>query len=488
MKAKGVLIISLLAVLMISAWTLTLTVKEEDQGLLFAEKRQEAQEYANRGLYEKAVLTYQDALAIEDHAEARMEMLQNANRYYNEDPLYYVTYLGLATESARMYPKLTNFAAHVSKLMTEKEDYQGAYRFLQSQISKGLNSKVAKGFLKEVNYAYKMDMNDYLDFVYADRDGYAVQNSLDEKWGYINLDGTTTDYRELDLAMAAGGDNVRYLEFRGSRMLVDKDEVIQAYINFEPEKVGIYSEGLIPMKSNGYYNYHNLLGDIEFGSYDDAGSFRDGLAAVKENGDWYLIDKEGKAISKDTFEDIVIGVDGSHLQDKTFLAKKDGKYHLFLLETEDSKDKKTKKTKESANAEDTESMENTENSEETAMESESTQAPEALTWIIRQVDGFEADAVDCLAGGEAFAFKKDGLWGFADLQGQIIIEPQYKTARSFSNGLAAVSDGEKWGFIAPDGEQIYDYQFGDVSYFNKRKNCFVKTDGGKWQLLIRFVR
>ena len=65
---------------------------------------------------------------------------------------------------------------------------------------------------------------------------------------------------------------------------------------------------------------------------------------------------------------------------------------------------------------------------------------------------------------------KDGKWGFVDLDGKEIIAPQYKDAKSFSNGLAAVSDGEKWGFIDSTGNLVIDYLFYGGDYFNT-KGC-----------------
>lgn len=59
------------------------------------------------------------------------------------------------------------------------------------------------------------------------------------------------------------------------------------------------------------------------------------------------------------------------------------------------------------------------------------------------------------------AVVKDGLKGYIDRTGRIVIEPQYGWAGNFSEGLAAVQKGDKWGYIDKTGREIikpeYDY-------------------------------
>ena len=71
---------------------------------------------------------------------------------------------------------------------------------------------------------------------------------------------------------------------------------------------------------------------------------------------------------------------------------------------------------------------------------------------------------------------KDGdKWGYIDAQGNVVIEPRFAEARSFSNGLAAVRKGDKWGFIDSKGQLAIDYQFFDVGYFNEEGSCMALT-------------
>ncbi len=40
-----------------------------------------------------------------------------------------------------------------------------------------------------------------------------------------------------------------------------------------------------------------------------------------------------------------------------------------------------------------------------------------------------------------------GEWGYINQQGRFVIDTQFDTAQNFSEGLAAVSCGEKYGFV-----------------------------------------
>jgi hypothetical protein len=39
-------------------------------------------------------------------------------------------------------------------------------------------------------------------------------------------------------------------------------------------------------------------------------------------------------------------------------------------------------------------------------------------------------------------------WGFIDKTGNLVIQPQFDEASEFSEGLARVRIGDKWGFVS----------------------------------------
>jgi hypothetical protein len=57
-----------------------------------------------------------------------------------------------------------------------------------------------------------------------------------------------------------------------------------------------------------------------------------------------------------------------------------------------------------------------------------------------------------------YRFEKDGLWGFRDIYGDVVIEPQYGFASEFSEGLAIIrgipDNKDLWGFIDLTGALV----------------------------------
>ena len=58
--------------------------------------------------------------------------------------------------------------------------------------------------------------------------------------------------------------------------------------------------------------------------------------------------------------------------------------------------------------------------------------------------------------------EKDSLYGYIDKKGKIIISPQYTDADLFSEGLAAVSNGKKYGFINSRGDTIIPFIYDET--------------------------
>jgi hypothetical protein len=82
-------------------------------------------------------------------------------------------------------------------------------------------------------------------------------------------------------------------------------------------------------------------------------------------------------------------------------------------------------------------------------------------------------------------------WGFADRQGKIVAEPAYDKAEPFFDGMAAVRVGELWGFIDKTGDLVIPPRFSGVSWFddgfalvaepNDEQAYFIDRTGAKTQ-------
>ena len=243
---------------------------------------------------------------------------------------------------------------------------------------------------------------------------------------------------------------------------MDKNEVTQGvFSNKNPEDIGYYAEDRIPIKEEGEYSYYNALGDRLFGGFSEASRFQKGKAVVKKAKRVFFIDSEGKELElkytvkdekgkakKDEngkkiekerkFEAVQINPDYSFIAQGCILAKEDGAYHIYNENWE-------------------------------------------------QVSDFSAEEVDGIGKDGIFAFSKKGKWGFANLKGEVVLEPKYKAAKSFSEGLAGVMEDDYWGFINLKGEMVITPQFFGVDYFNKKGVCIVETTPEVYQFIKRNI-
>lgn len=82
-----------------------------------------------------------------------------------------------------------------------------------------------------------------------------------------------------------------------------------------------------------------------------------------------------------------------------------------------------------------------------------------------------------MGGAIAYCDKATGKWGMVSHTGEVTTKPSYVEAKSYSNNLAAVSNGEMWGFVNQSGELVIDYQFHFADYFTDKGLCAVSATG-----------
>ncbi len=76
-------------------------------------------------------------------------------------------------------------------------------------------------------------------------------------------------------------------------------------------------------------------------------------------------------------------------------------------------------------------------------------------------------------------------YSFYDDRGQLAFPGEFKDVREFSEGLAAVNNNEKWGYINHKGELIIPYQFDNISYFGFKNGYTWVTSNGKTSFIDR---
>ena len=75
----------------------------------------------------------------------------------------------------------------------------------------------------------------------------------------------------------------------------------------------------------------------------------------------------------------------------------------------------------------------------------------------------------------------DGLWGFADVAGNIVIDLQYDSVVSFSLGLATVEKNGKLGVIRPDGNYLIRPEYDSLLPLNC--GLYIAQKGPRWGIV-----
>lgn len=393
-----------------------------------------AKEYIERGLYQKAIEEYDAALSIKNTEEVWTAKLEAYANRYDENTKVYKDYLSAVQSAVSYYSENTDYLMTLANLYIIRDDYVSAYKVLNNAIENGVENEKVDNLFWEVKYSYEIEWKAYTGYRPCVNGQYAVNET--GVWRYIEEDGTDTEFEQLVFAAPVGESGIRILQDKERTLIIDSKEVIQGILDFEPKDAGVFSEGLVAICDENSYSYYNSLGDKEFGDYTQAGTFINGQAAVQQGDKWFLIDNKGEKVSEKTYEDIILHMDGAHLKNGVMIAKEDGTYKFYKDE---------------------------------------------------QVLGSYSD-VDIITDDNMIAVCVDGKWGYVDLDGNEVIPPTYIEAKSFSNGLAAVSNGEHWGFINTDGVLVIDYIFYGADYFNSEGYCMVETGKeANYQLISLYI-
>lgn len=428
MKLTNIIIVLVLSALCLFGWVMFVSDSGAQTAQFDADMRQ-AENCMERGLYQRAIESYQSALKSEDKEDIYLCIADAYSKRYAEAPqATYDDYFRFIKSALNSHPDNRTLLDHLIFLCLNEEegveDYKTLYSYLKKALARGCDDEAMVNMYARARYAYRYRSNSFQRIVDAGSGRYAVHTDLG--WNVYTLSdghqlGSNVDYvgpcNENGVAVITDGNSQLYDVSSAMVLGKFKDVVTEA---------GIYSEGVVPALVNGKYGYYNDYADYQFGDYDYAGTFQDGLAAVETNGTWMLVNAAGEP-DRGNFERIVTDLAGHYAVDGSIVVKEAGAYHVY-----DSK------------------------------------------WD-RKAD-LACDDVDVLSKDGIIAVRSGNAWGFMDMDGNLVIEPQYAAARSFSNGLAAVQKDGKWGFIDRTGRLVIDYTFADAGYMSADGVCPVQMD------------
>lgn len=394
----------------------------------FKQHIQKAHELSEQGIIVDAAKEYDDALEMKPSIDLYLE---KGEMFKKNDMNGNAISLGeLVLEK---YPKESRSYDFLLECYLKNKDYEECYDLLDNAKKRNFSSDIINAAIKELRYKYELDYKGY-DDVSVFGGGYcAVKKG--ELWGYVNESGKLSINYVFESAgvfsedLAAVRDtekNMYYIDTQGNRKKNINSSV-------KPDEAGSFSGELVAIKTGSDYAYYDDNFEKKSANYSFAGTYSEGIAAVSENGNWYLINEKGKKMNSQPYESVAMNENRVAFSGGVAFVEENGKYIMV-----DSK--------------------------------------------AERVGSQSFDEAKPFENGEMAAVRIGEKWGFADKDGNVIIEAKYDEARSFSNGLAAVREGETWGYINAENETAIEFAFTDCKDFNNHGCSFAK-DGEEWVLI-----
>lgn len=417
-----------MAVLLVLAWYVTIS-SWVGNNAKYEKYLEEAKRLEGKELYLDAIAQYEEAMALKS-ATLEVELLVAEDYRAMGDSKGYTNKLNSIISSYGPDERAVN---RLYDYYRENYSQDRLTRFLVGLHEKYPDNALVEDYYNTVKGLYSekyMSIQDIREY----HGKYAVYLQ-DGKKGLMDSDG--------DVVVEAVYDDIAYNGSNDDRITV-RDGNSYYFVNKkgykvqEPEEryeyLGILSQKRVVAKKAGKYGYlnENMKEQTAF-VYDDATVFREDIAAVKQGDKWALINRKGEPQTEFIYDDIALNSIGACSVGGVVWVKQGGEWRL--------------------------------------------------------VDG-KGEPVGTEAYEDVRAFETDGYcavcrydrWGFADQQGNLVIECTYQDAKSFANGFAPVKKGGLWGYIDTENYLAVSCDFEDARQINNSMTAPVAHQGS-WTLI-----
>lgn len=378
-------------------------------------------------LYVDAINYYRAAYDIQPSLELDKKIIDCYTKQGNNvEDLY--------EELLDKYPKDQLAYEYTIEYYILQKEYEEAYKIRETSQKRKINSNKIKEMFEEIQYYYELASTDFIDVGEYYNDCCIVK-SENEKYGITGASGNlllNCNYNKIscfssDYFAVINSDNEFYwIDTNGDRRRNYNGE--ETVVELGPLTEQIFWVKL----ENEKYAFYNLENQKVSDEYTETTNFSDGVAAVLD-GSWYIVNTVMEHVNDIPYA-MIITNKNNYVSNSERLFASEGTGYKML----DS----------SGNTVSDDLYEN------------------ARLFI----------------DGTAAAVQQNGKWGFVNINGEIVIKPEYEDARSFNNGFAAVKRDGKWGFIDTQNNMIIEPTFEDARDFNSLGKCYVLKDE-KWNLL-----
>ena len=433
---------------MIGAWAALLMRNVNE-----TEKQEEYAEY-----YNNAVNAYEQEYYIEAlRWLSRLEAAEDAVPAYEADTLKRDVYLGLGETDAYLsqcfklikdYPEVEENYVRVIEYYEQQDNLNKLYQYLPIYAQLWQENEEFARLISETDRRYEYKNTGYYDVRHATAsllDIQRIEFSLTEDGGKLverklckNDGDNVFDWGYVRMEVSLAGNSCFVCDQEGIWKLVDVSDHLLARNNeVSFTEVGrLSAENIAKAQIDGEYHFINDKMKVSDLAWEDAGTFYEGVNAVKKNGGWALVTADSwTTVTEFPYSDIARNsLDACCVEGICVVADKSG-YYLV----------------------------------------------ESATWQPVSENRYEElKAFECT---QPTAYRSGAKWGFVNRQGNAYIEACFEDAKPFWNGYAAVKQNGLWGYIDRNGTMIVEPQFQDALYVMSNGVAYVQNESGYWDYI-----
>lgn len=411
--------------------------------------------------YEKVLSSAYEACEQGYYVEAQKflnqaEELQDSASYETEE-LQKDIYDGLHNDSAyesqlqsmiKNYPEKEENYEELISYYYQAGDVRELYRYVPEYLELWPENETMKAVNQELDGKYEYIMTGYYDVKYASNSLADVQEREQETAGeeqivsrkLVNSSGSTIfDAGYAQMSVAQDGSSCFVCDQDGSWTRVNVSQNLLAKneaVCFD--YVGRLSvDNIATAVIDGKYRFINEKMKVSDREWEEAGTFRDGVNAVKQNGKWALVTTQTWGeVTEFPYMDIPRNSQDCCIAEGYGVVADERGYYVI-------------------------SMEGFQPVSENVFE--------------------ELKAFEC---SQPTAYREGDKWGFVNKQGQVYLEACYEDAKPFYNGYAAVKQNGLWGYIDRNGTMVIEPQFLDALNVMESGYAYVKNEFGYWDYII----
>lgn len=419
-KLMPLIILMVMALMLMISWS-NISAAKTEVAEKYKDLLRQAERYEEKKIYVDAVKQYNAALKLKPDYALAMRVAGLYEKMDNEKG--YMDSLETAISCDRTNPEPY---FKIIKIYQEQGEAEKLYKMLTrtkkafegtDKLSAEQNEEIdglLKRLLSEIS-VYMASYDEYYGFHRYEGKGDAyIKVRSDNKYGLLNSSLSAVVACSVDDIGYMGGGLIPILH-DGEYYYIDSAGNRKVVTDSPASAIGAFAAGYAPVQIDGKYGYIDIKMKEYHFDYEFAGSFENGIAPVKQNGKWFVINKQFQPVGPN-FDEILVDCYGFCSPYGVYFGKSGNSWGMYSTTGE------------------------------------------------KIADGFED--VRQFASNQPAAIKKGGKWGYISLSGEEILAPQFEDAKSFSIGYAPVLKNGLWGCINQEGEMMIDPQFKALDSFN----------------------